>query len=198
MCIWKILPLKNFVICVKSKYVYATFENDHLHPEPEDGKNSFFQSCSVRLTWHTLGVSPWLTHKSAPFCHAQVHDITVFDELHFGRYWFYQWYTPSALIENAIFEFSLMRACPVGKHFYLAHTHIRLICSVIVNQLKQSVPSQSSFLPNTVPWCSRAFSSELRSFERVTLWSTWLHSQYQDFNPVVSYSIVLPNPSIDQ
>ena len=60
----------------------------------------FFLSSLGRLAQCSLDVSLWLTHKSP--ASAQVHAITVFNELHFNRYHFYQWYTPTALMKDAI------------------------------------------------------------------------------------------------
>ena len=82
-----------------------TFENDRLHPEPDYGKNLIFSfSCSARLTRHSLNVSPWVTHKSVLFCNMQVHDVIVFDECHLDHCQMYQWYMPTALIEDAILK----------------------------------------------------------------------------------------------
>ena len=63
---------------------------------------SFFISSSERLARRSLSISPWFTHKPAPFCSAQVHDVSVFDERHFDNCRFYQWYTPTALMKEAI------------------------------------------------------------------------------------------------
>ena len=52
------------------------------------------------------------------------------------------------------FEFSFMCASPLGKHFYLVCTHIRLTCSMIVNQIKASLhPTKFTKLlsANSVP-----------------------------------------------
>ena len=68
--------------------------------KPEFGL--FFFSCLARLTQHSLDVSPWLTHKSIPFCHVQVDDVSDFDEHHFDHCRFYQWHTPTALIEDTL------------------------------------------------------------------------------------------------
>ena len=83
-----------------------TFANEHLHPEPDGGKRSFFLSSSVRLARQSLNVSPRLKHTSAPSCSQ---DIIVFDECHFNDYQFCQWYTPTALMKDATLNFSLVQ-----------------------------------------------------------------------------------------
>ena len=66
-------------------------------------KIPFIVSCLARLTQHSLDVSLWLTHKSAPFCHhTLVHNVSVFDNRHLNHCQFYQRHTPTALIEDAI------------------------------------------------------------------------------------------------
>ena len=87
-----------------------TFEHDHPHPEQHDGKNRIlsFLSSSVRLAQHSLDVSPWLTYKSAPFCHTQVYNLSVFNERHFDHCQFYKCCTPTALIEDAILNLEVL------------------------------------------------------------------------------------------
>ena len=71
-----------------------TFENYRPYPEPDDRIFSFFLLSSLsRLAQHSLDLLPWLTHKSVPFCHVQVHNVSVFDKRHFDHYRFYQCYT---------------------------------------------------------------------------------------------------------
>ena len=182
-----------------------TFKNDHLHPDPDNGMDfllSFLLSSSARLGQYVLDVSPWLTHKFAPLCHTQVHDVTVFDKHHFDHCWFYQWCTPTVLIEDTILNFGLMCACPVGIYFYLVCTRLQQLL-VQLWSLRPTVKAHkaaSPFCQNLVLWCSQDFSSELHSSEQVTLGATPLHGQYQDFDPVsdpaalVSYCLIPPWP----
>ena len=51
------------------------------------------------------------SRKSAPFCSAQVHDITVFNERHFDRCLFYQWYMPTASMKDTIFNLVWSNVC---------------------------------------------------------------------------------------
>ena len=83
------------------------------------------------------------TYKSSPFCSVQVH-VSVFDERHFDHCWFYQWYTPTALMKEAI----------LYTLFYLVHTRYTV-------QLWTSLcPTKLSKLPlSSSKYCTVVFKS---------------------------------------
>ena len=138
-----------------------TFENDDVHQTIV----KILYSCSARLTRHSLDVSPWLTHKFAPFSRVQIHNgsfqqvspilsMVHAHSLNWGRH--FDWCVHAQLV-----------------HFYLAHTSVQLICTVIVNQLKASLqPTKFTNLvfakTLAVPWCSCIKQATLL----VTLWAT--------------------------
>ena len=80
----------------------------------------FLLSSSLRLAHCSLDVSP---HKYTPFCHTQVHDVLMSVTLTFG-YCMNGACMPKALTTDTILN---LVWCPVGKHFYLAHT--REVCA---------------------------------------------------------------------
>lgn len=80
-----------------------TSKNDRLHSITDGGKVEF----SALFFLHQRGYSSSFSHRIAlidtyPFCSAQIH-ISVFDELHFDHYQFYQSYMPTALMMDIPF-----------------------------------------------------------------------------------------------
>ena len=83
------------------------FENDHLHPEPDDGKNWNVSFCpSFNISEASLTLSQRITLVDTNLLHFVVHSTmsqfstsitsTIGDSIKL-------WYKPTALIEDAIF-----------------------------------------------------------------------------------------------